>query len=376
MEDSNAALAAHARAVEAGADDDPDKRGERLVQAGEAWMRAGEFAHAESLLARAVELGGEVRGIARAGLAELLSEQDRLDEVDEQLDALWEERPATPVPYRIAAELFLDHDDPEEAEAWIEEAVGHLDREELANLTGCPEDRSAGGSAGSRSTEDESAEDPAVESPVAEASVAGGPVAGGPAAGDPVAEDGESPSDPVLVLATRWRVRDVLNLPEDELDRAVSALVDVEELSGEIALPDAWENPDAPSEVRVMYWPREEVAGAHERWPDLVLSARPEEVSHERELENRTLSELGYARIEMVPMTTAALARFVERTGGNPDDHAVLGACVDERAEQVAVLSWPPERNDPCWCGSESKYKKCCRAAEPEPEAAVAGSGH
>lgn len=331
MEDSNAALAAHARAVEAGADDDPDKRGERLVQAGEAWMRVGELAHAEALLNQAVELGGEVGGIARAGLAELFYEQERFDEADEQLDALWEERPATPAPYRIAAELFFDVGDVEEAETWIEEAVGHLDRDELANLPRVDEDRSG---------------------------------------------DGQPLPDPVLVLATRWRVRDVLNLPEDELDRAVSSLMDIEQLSGEIALPDAWENPDAPTEVRVMYWPREEVAAAHERWPDLLVSAVPAEVSHERELENRNLAELGYARIEMVPMTTAKLAHFVEQTGGDPDDHAVLGACVDEQAEQVAVLTWPPERNDPCWCGSEVKYKKCCRTAEFDAEPVVAHSEH
>ncbi|MDF2978705.1 MAG: hypothetical protein K0S40_3433 [Actinomycetospora sp.] len=23
-------------------------------------------------------------------------------------------------------------------------------------------------------------------------------------------------------------------------------------------------------------------------------------------------------------------------------------------------LAWPPGRNDPCWCGSGVKYKKCC----------------
>jgi tetratricopeptide (TPR) repeat protein len=24
------------------------------------------------------------------------------------------------------------------------------------------------------------------------------------------------------------------------------------------------------------------------------------------------------------------------------------------------LITWPPERNDPCWCGSGAKYKKCC----------------
>jgi uncharacterized protein YecA (UPF0149 family) len=26
------------------------------------------------------------------------------------------------------------------------------------------------------------------------------------------------------------------------------------------------------------------------------------------------------------------------------------------------VVSWPPGRNQPCWCGSGYKYKKCCAA--------------
>jgi len=41
-------------------------------------------------------------------------------------------------------------------------------------------------------------------------------------------------------------------------------------------------------------------------------------------------------------------------------------------------LPWPPGRNDPCWCGSRSKYKKCClprgrdRAEDAPPPAATA----
>ena len=25
-------------------------------------------------------------------------------------------------------------------------------------------------------------------------------------------------------------------------------------------------------------------------------------------------------------------------------------------------IAWPPGRNQPCWCGSGRKYKKCCAA--------------
>jgi tetratricopeptide (TPR) repeat protein len=30
-------------------------------------------------------------------------------------------------------------------------------------------------------------------------------------------------------------------------------------------------------------------------------------------------------------------------------------------------ISWPPGRNEPCWCGSRRKYKKCCEPAPARP---------
>jgi tetratricopeptide (TPR) repeat protein len=31
------------------------------------------------------------------------------------------------------------------------------------------------------------------------------------------------------------------------------------------------------------------------------------------------------------------------------------------------VIAWPPRRNEPCWCGSQRKYKKCCGLAPAGP---------
>ena len=58
---------------------------------------------------------------------------------------------------------------------------------------------------------------------------------------------------------------------------------------------------------------------------------------------------------------------------------ALLTAMLDDTSDADPVgepLAWPPGRNDPCWCGSGSKYKKCClprgrdraAAAAPAPE--------
>jgi hypothetical protein len=32
---------------------------------------------------------------------------------------------------------------------------------------------------------------------------------------------------------------------------------------------------------------------------------------------------------------------------------------------------WPPPRNNPCWCGSGAKYKKCCGGPLPHVEPLV-----
>ncbi|AEV71543.1 SEC-C motif domain protein [Mycolicibacterium rhodesiae NBB3] len=32
------------------------------------------------------------------------------------------------------------------------------------------------------------------------------------------------------------------------------------------------------------------------------------------------------------------------------------------RTADPALIAWPPDRNQPCWCGSGRKYKKCCAA--------------
>ena len=40
-----------------------------------------------------------------------------------------------------------------------------------------------------------------------------------------------------------------------------------------------------------------------------------------------------------------------------------MAAELDRREE---TLAWPPGRNEPCWCGSGLKYKRCCAAAGDE----------
>jgi uncharacterized protein YecA (UPF0149 family) len=54
------------------------------------------------------------------------------------------------------------------------------------------------------------------------------------------------------------------------------------------------------------------------------------------------------------------LLAFAEREGRDP---ALRETWLDYAEDDgLALVAWPPGRNDDCWCGSARKYKKCCGA--------------
>jgi hypothetical protein len=161
------------------------------------------------------------------------------------------------------------------------------------------------------------------------------------------------------VLTGRRRVRQALAIPPDDLDRSARSLGDVP-FGDEAELIDDLADHPPPREVRVLFWPRVEVVRAHDRWPQLVQHADANAVARDREKANRELSEAGIARITMVPLTTARLTEFAARTGGDPTDEVTRIGCMAEIIEDGGVIAWPPPRHALRWCGSATKYKRCC----------------
>jgi uncharacterized protein YecA (UPF0149 family) len=53
---------------------------------------------------------------------------------------------------------------------------------------------------------------------------------------------------------------------------------------------------------------------------------------------------------------------LAERSGLDPadDDTVRSRADLELTADGPRLRPWPPGRNEPCWCGSGRKYKKCC----------------
>lgn len=112
--------------------------------------------------------------------------------------------------------------------------------------------------------------------------------------------------------------------------------------------------------VAVGWFPREQHADALRGWPDLHddLADADDYCRHiERHL--RELVEATGRRPRIAPLTVKELLELQEREGLDAADaRARLAADLHRRGE---ALDWPPGRNDPCWCGSGRKYKRCLR---------------
>jgi uncharacterized protein YecA (UPF0149 family) len=53
---------------------------------------------------------------------------------------------------------------------------------------------------------------------------------------------------------------------------------------------------------------------------------------------------------------------WCEERGAEPADSRPQYAAELAPLHDDSLLSWPPARNQRCWCGSGRKYKKCCGA--------------
>jgi tetratricopeptide (TPR) repeat protein len=84
------------------------------------------------------------------------------------------------------------------------------------------------------------------------------------------------------------------------------------------------------------------------------------------------LSQVGIPGLAIAPVRVAPFTAWCTEQGQQPDSEAraTYAAHLAANADP-GVVSWPPGRNQPCWCGSGRKYKKCCAAwslVDPEPQ--------
>jgi tetratricopeptide (TPR) repeat protein len=297
-----------ARELEAHAAAHTEERGETLREAARQWKLAGETDRAIAVLGEVLALGDIDAEYARYNLADIAFERGEDADAWAHLNALEASGLSDAGPANLVAELLEERGDHAAALRWYDLAIGLLDAETLAAI----------GQPGFHSFN-------------------------------------------AFLLVGRQRCRQKLGLAADDLDRAadVAERNRLDFLRGFEHLAAATAR--ARSVTTMLVWQREELINAAQRWPDVFTS----DLNPHADVEHR-LQELrrdqGISGITLIPGEVEEFARYLERTGGDPIEEEVRLAYAQEARAQGRRIAWPPNRNQPCWCGSGRKYKKCCNA--------------
>jgi tetratricopeptide (TPR) repeat protein len=200
-----------------------------------------------------------------------------------------------------------------------------------------------------RALEYERPDDPWLLSALGAARRGSGDDLGALSALDEALELAKAGSDSALtrrLRAERLECREDQNLLPDEDDRLAAC-----------ADPDF---PDADA-YAVAWYPRDQIAAALERWPSLAADLEDPD-AYCRIIEAR-LREVRSAtgRVPSVaPLEVDAVAQFASEQGLDPDSGSARSRFAAVLGSRGEAVPWPPGRNEPCWCGSRRKYKRCC----------------
>jgi tetratricopeptide (TPR) repeat protein len=120
-----------------------------------------------------------------------------------------------------------------------------------------------------------------------------------------------------------------------------------------------------PSLACALAWfPPDQRDGALERWPDLAEDFQ-DPVTYARRLEHllRDLDrELGQ-HPAVAPIDLEEFISWAATEGRDPATGGSRSLYAAELHRTGRAVAWPPGRNDPCWCQSGGKYKRCCGAS-------------
>ena len=170
----------------------------------------------------------------------------------------------------------------------------------------------------------------------------------------------------------RGETMDVLGLPPDELQLHAEELIERKEQQDreyERQFLRTWNEPRtiAPQQayIGVAWFPLDQYQRALQTWPSFA-----EDYQHgpyatycaRLELLLRDLQSQGVKRLALTPITIDEYLACAEHDR-DPADSDTRASYATELIGRDIAQPWPPQRNQPCWCGSERKYKKCCLRA-------------
>ena len=151
----------------------------------------------------------------------------------------------------------------------------------------------------------------------------------------------------------------------DRVDRATGL-----DLGVDPAPPAAWRQPEPVAVLAVGWLPPGIFEEAVGRWPELAARVGTRDYATYARVVQGTMIDVAreHARHPMlVPLDLDELAELANATGFDVADWRIRAALAASLAEAGQGLPWPPGRNEPCWCGSGHKYKKCCDTVPLDP---------
>ncbi|BCJ55947.1 preprotein translocase SecA [Actinoplanes sp. NBRC 14428] len=293
--------------LETDADRYPDERPEILLEAADAWQRAGRSDRARAILDELVEGGGEYGCDARIQLADLHLQAGDTMMAYAELNTAAKDHALGERQCELAAELLAAHGDLDQAARWYDRAAARLTDEQLDALR----------------------------------------------RGDKWPTIGTT-----IMLRNRQQVRQRLGRSPDLLDTLVPELTDPEKPTTAEDVLDLMDSGFIPRQTRMLTFRRDQRRLAQQQWPG-VYDQPDDEYYAAAEHRWREVRDGGVPSITVVAADVDDLIAFARLHGGSPTDPAIKRRYCETAPDRVTI-DWPPERNAACWCGSGRKYKKCC----------------
>jgi tetratricopeptide (TPR) repeat protein len=158
-------------------------------------------------------------------------------------------------------------------------------------------------------------------------------------------------------------LRQILGARDDALAEAELEPGPIDESARRALARAAAQGADTPIATPLIV--REEFARACEAWAGFAADWEDEGFeAYALELDRRMRASDAAAPRHpiVVPLTVDDVESVAERHEVGPDWAEARARAAYElaREDPARVIAWPPGRNEPCWCGSGRKYKKCC----------------
>jgi len=176
-----------------------------------------------------------------------------------------------------------------------------------------------------------------------------------------------------LLTGDRAQTLDALAEPPDDQQLQAEDILDRQEQQ-ELARANAWRRGHAPERpvpaqrayIGAAWFPEHEYARALQLWPSFAADyEHGPYAAYCARLEHmlKTLKTQGVARLALTPIAIDDYLLWCAEHDRDPEDSDSRAGYTTELVERDLTHPWPPERNQPCWCGSQRKYKKCCQRA-------------